>query len=76
MDVTAENAPGLIRDASLIVDAADNFETRLIVNDAAVQKGIPFLYGACVGSYGLPPPALTSISALAVPSAPAPIITA
>lgn len=53
MDVTAENAPGLIRDASLIVDAADNFETRLIVNDAAVQKGIPFLYGACVGSYGL-----------------------
>lgn len=53
MDVTAENAPGLIRDASLIVDAADNFETRLIVNDAAVQKGIPFLYGACVASYGL-----------------------
>ncbi|MEC1106031.1 thiazole biosynthesis adenylyltransferase ThiF [Bacillus velezensis] len=53
MDVTAENAPGLIRGASLIVDAADNFETRLIVNDAAVQKGIPFLYGACVGSYGL-----------------------
>lgn len=43
----------MIRDASLIVDAADNFETRLIVNDAAVQKGIPFLYGACVGSYGL-----------------------
>ncbi|MDJ1631951.1 ThiF family adenylyltransferase [Bacillus velezensis] len=42
MDVTAENAPGLIRGASLIVDAADNFETRLIVNDAAVQKGFPF----------------------------------
>ncbi|MFT7819825.1 thiazole biosynthesis adenylyltransferase ThiF [Bacillus siamensis] len=53
MDVTAENAPGLICDASLIIDATDNFETRLIVNDAAVQKGIPFLYGACVGSYGL-----------------------
>lgn len=53
MDVTAENVPGLISDASIIVDATDNFETRLIVNDAAVQKGIPFLYGACVGSYGL-----------------------
>ncbi|KXZ13539.1 thiamine biosynthesis protein MoeB [Bacillus nakamurai] len=53
MDVTAENVSGLISDASIIVDATDNFETRLIVNDAAVQKGIPFLYGACVGSYGL-----------------------
>ncbi|ASZ60895.1 thiazole biosynthesis adenylyltransferase ThiF [Bacillus subtilis] len=53
MDVTAENIFELIRDASIIVDAADNFETRLIVNDAAVKEGIPFLYGACVGSYGL-----------------------
>lgn len=44
MDVTAENIFELIRDASIIVDAADNFETRLIVNDAAVKEGIPFLY--------------------------------
>lgn len=43
MDVTAENIFELIRDASIIVDAADNFETRLIVNDAAVKEGIPFL---------------------------------
>ncbi|TDH74676.1 thiamine biosynthesis protein MoeB, partial [Acinetobacter baumannii] len=35
MDVTAENVSELIRGASIIVDAADNFETRLIVNDAA-----------------------------------------
>ena len=34
---------------NIIVDAADNFETRLIVNDAAVKEGIPFLYGACIG---------------------------
>ncbi len=53
MDVTAENVFELIKGASIIVDAADNFETRLIVNDAAVKEGIPFLYGACVGSYGL-----------------------
>ncbi|MFP9166995.1 thiazole biosynthesis adenylyltransferase ThiF, partial [Enterococcus faecalis] len=39
MDVTAENIFELIRDASIIVDAADNFETRLIVNDAAVKEG-------------------------------------
>lgn len=56
MDVTAENIFELIRDASIIVDAADNFETRLIVNDAAVKEGIPFLYGACVGATVLPLP--------------------
>ena len=37
----------------MIVDATDNFETRLIVNDAAVKQNIPFIFGACVSSYGL-----------------------
>lgn len=52
-DVTAEKALELAEKASLIVDATDNFETRLIMNDAAVKLGIPFLYGACVASYGI-----------------------
>ncbi|MCY8369453.1 thiazole biosynthesis adenylyltransferase ThiF [Bacillus haynesii] len=52
-DVTAEKALELAEEASLIVDATDNFETRLIMNDAAVKLGIPFLYGACVASYGI-----------------------
>lgn len=37
---------------SLIMDATDNFETRLLINDAALQAGIPWIYGACVGSSG------------------------
>lgn len=52
-DVNGLNIEELIKDHSVIVDATDNFETRLIVNDAAVKHGIPFLFGACVGSYGL-----------------------
>ncbi|MCF7619330.1 thiazole biosynthesis adenylyltransferase ThiF [Bacillus sonorensis] len=52
-DVTAEKALSLAEGASLIIDATDNFETRLVVNDAAVKSGIPFLYGACVASYGI-----------------------
>ncbi|MCY7836672.1 thiazole biosynthesis adenylyltransferase ThiF [Bacillus haynesii] len=52
-DVTAEKALELAEETSLIVDATDNFETRLIMNDAAVKLGIPFLYGACVASYGI-----------------------
>ncbi|MFN2747151.1 ThiF family adenylyltransferase [Bacillus sp. z60-18] len=52
-DVTAEKVISLAEGASLIIDATDNFETRLIVNDAAVKLGVPFLYGACVASYGI-----------------------
>jgi sulfur carrier protein ThiS adenylyltransferase len=52
-DVNGLNIEELIKDHSIIVDATDNFETRLIVNDAAVKQGIPFIFGACVSSYGL-----------------------
>ncbi|GGO02050.1 ThiF family adenylyltransferase [Saccharibacillus kuerlensis] len=37
---------------SLIMDATDNFETRLLIGDAALEAGIPWIYGACVGSSG------------------------
>ncbi|MEK5309465.1 thiazole biosynthesis adenylyltransferase ThiF [Bacillus sp. FSL R5-0439] len=53
IDVTAHNIDELVSGASIIVDAADNFEVRMIANDAAVKHQIPFLYGACVASYGI-----------------------
>ncbi|CAM5460992.1 hypothetical protein BSAF29S_04194 [Bacillus safensis subsp. safensis] len=53
IDVTAHNIDELVSEASIIVDAADNFEVRMIANDAAVKHQIPFLYGACVASYGI-----------------------
>lgn len=40
----------LVTDVSIIVDATDNFETRLLINDVAWKNGIPWVYGACVGS--------------------------
>ncbi len=43
----------LISDADIIMDATDNFETRLLMNDAAWKHGIPWIYGACVGSTGV-----------------------
>ncbi|MFY0760045.1 thiazole biosynthesis adenylyltransferase ThiF [Metabacillus dongyingensis] len=52
-DVTAENIFAFSQHADVIVDATDNFETRLVINDAALKQGIPWIYGACVGSYGL-----------------------
>ncbi len=39
--------------STLIMDATDNFETRLLINDAALKAGIPWIYGACVGSTGV-----------------------
>src|SRR5262249_18018829 len=39
--------------AQVILDATDNFETRFLINEASVKKSIPWIYGACVGSYGL-----------------------
>src|SRR5579872_40161 len=52
-DLTAENVEDLLGDAGVIVDGTDNFETRYLVNDFAVSRGIPWIYGAAVGSYGL-----------------------
>ncbi|MBB4823011.1 adenylyltransferase/sulfurtransferase [Sporosarcina luteola] len=42
----------LVEDADLIMDATDNFETRLLMNDVAWKKSIPWIHGACVGSSG------------------------
>lgn len=53
MDITSNNVLELIEGHDVIVDATDNIETRLLVNDAALKLGIPFFMGACVGSYGL-----------------------
>jgi sulfur carrier protein ThiS adenylyltransferase len=38
---------------NLIIDATDNFETRMIINDVSQKYGVPWIYGACVGSYGI-----------------------
>lgn len=37
----------------LMIDATDNFETRMIINDISQKYRIPWIYGACVGSYGM-----------------------
>lgn len=53
MDVGVQELEGLIRGVDLIIDATDNFDIRMIINDFSQKEGIPWIYGACVGSYGL-----------------------
>src|SRR5271155_3376787 len=52
-DLTPENASELLGGFPLILDGADNFETRMLVNDYAVSAGVPWIYAAAVGSYGV-----------------------
>ena len=49
----AENARDVASAYQLLVDASDNYATRLAVNDAAVGLGIPFVHGAAIRWEGM-----------------------
>jgi molybdopterin/thiamine biosynthesis adenylyltransferase len=57
-DLNSENAGDLLGSADVLLDGTDNFETRLLVNDYSVRDGIPWIYGAAVGSYGIAMPVM------------------
>jgi molybdopterin/thiamine biosynthesis adenylyltransferase/rhodanese-related sulfurtransferase len=46
LKVTAENVLELFAQYDIIIDGTDNFETRYLLNDAAVMLGKPLIYGA------------------------------
>lgn len=52
-DLTPQNADDLLAGFPVILDGTDNFETRLLLNDVSVSLGIPWIYAAAVGSYGV-----------------------
>ncbi len=44
--VTAGNVEALLKDVDVVVDGADNFPARYLLNDACVKLGKPLVYGA------------------------------
>ena len=52
-DLHAGNVAGFIEDVDLVIDGTDNFETRYLLNDACLSLNKPWIYGACVASYGM-----------------------
>ncbi|MFZ3330096.1 MAG: ThiF family adenylyltransferase [Candidatus Acidiferrales bacterium] len=52
-DLTPESSEELLGGFDLILDGTDNFETRLLLNDLAVARNVPWIYAAVVGSYGV-----------------------
>jgi len=72
-DLTPANIEGLLEEMDLILDGTDNFETRYLLNDYAVQQSIPWIYSAAVGSYGVTMnilPAKTACLACIFPDSP------
>lgn len=57
-DVRPVNIEHYLQGVDLVLDGTDNFETRLLINDACIKHNIPWVYGACVGSYGVAMPIL------------------
>lgn len=53
VDVNADTVENLIAGADVVMDGADNFEVRYLVNEACVKQGIPWVYGGVLGTYGL-----------------------
>ncbi|MDO8132513.1 MAG: ThiF family adenylyltransferase, partial [Candidatus Brocadiales bacterium] len=52
-DLNPSNINNTLRDADVIIDGTDNFETRFLLNDFCVKNCIPWIYGACIGSIGM-----------------------
>lgn len=52
MRITSENISGVIRDFDMILDCTDRFESKLLINDACVLSGKPFVHGGVLRSAG------------------------
>jgi adenylyltransferase/sulfurtransferase len=52
-DFNPGNALALVQDVDLILDGTDNFETRYLINDVALELGLPWVYTGVVASYGM-----------------------
>ncbi|MGE3314770.1 MAG: ThiF family adenylyltransferase [Planctomycetaceae bacterium] len=51
-DVDYTNVLSFCDGVDLILDGTDNFEVRFLLNDAALETGIPWVYAGVIGSHG------------------------
>jgi adenylyltransferase/sulfurtransferase len=47
-----DSAHASVSGVDIIIDGADNLDTKYLLNDVAVATGTPWVYGGCVGSHG------------------------
>ncbi len=51
-DIDHTNILGLVQGMDLILDGSDNFELRFLINDAALETGVSWIYAGVIGSHG------------------------
>ncbi len=51
-DLNESNIDRLCGDANILLDGTDNFETRFLINDFAVHRNKPWIFGGCIGCDG------------------------
>jgi molybdopterin/thiamine biosynthesis adenylyltransferase len=52
-DLVPANIEASLDGMSLLLDGTDNFETRYLINDYAIDRSLPWIYSAAVGSYAV-----------------------
>lgn len=62
-DINPGNIERIVAGAAVVIDGLDNFYTRALVNEACVKHGIPWAYGACLGTYGSAATIIPGVSA-------------
>ena len=53
IDLTGDNALEFFDGVDIVLDGTDNWETRYLLNDAAVRTGTPWVYGGVIGVTGM-----------------------
>lgn len=52
VDVTSHNVREVLSDVDFVVDAADNFQVRFLLNDWSLKTQTPWVHGGCIGAIG------------------------
>ncbi|TWU35122.1 ThiF family adenylyltransferase [Novipirellula artificiosorum] len=52
VDLTADNIDPVLKGSDLVIDAADNFAIRFLLNDWSLQTQTAWVHGGCVGAGG------------------------
>lgn len=59
--VDGEQLEALGSDVDLVLDGTDNLATRYVINDFAISRGKPWVYGGVVGGHGIVMPVLPDL---------------
>lgn len=52
VDITSDNISSVLADCDLVIDAADNFSVRFLLNDWSLATKTAWVHGGCVGAGG------------------------